>query len=358
MKQNNTKRNLIRLLILVILILISIYIYGRSTGVDYIQTIVEKFSTISGVNEQPQEQVDTTPLNIQNVTSKVLTYSPTASVTVKTNKEVELEGETKAKLYLTKLDDEGTYWYVVEFTNVGIGFATPKVTLKDKSNNKSEFKVEITRQTYGLPFGMKQIDDWPDTKYTADGDSLRAQVDKRHKLVSDYTPLDLVNLSKEYLLYTNNASITLRKDAADALRVMLQQLKKDVGQDLLIMSGYRSFNEQYQIYASWLKDYGQEETDKFSARPGYSEHNLGTVIDFTNEAVNNELINTFNTTAAGQWLLNNAYKYGFVQSYPEGKEIETGYNHEAWHYRYIGVDNASEFMQSGKTLNEWLEEKN
>jgi D-alanyl-D-alanine carboxypeptidase len=88
--------------------------------------------------------------------------------------------------------------------------------------------------------------------------------------------------------------------------------------------------------------------------PGHSQHQLGTAIDFTNEAIDYVLGWPFADTSAGRWLLEHAHEYGFVQAYPKGGEAETGYQWEPWHYRYIGVENARRLQTSGLSLQAFL----
>ena len=146
----------------------------------------------------------------------------------------------------------------------------------------------------------------------------------------------------------------LRKDAADSLKVMNGEAVKATGRNLLIASGYRSFNNQYTTYSGWLKQLGQDEADKVSARPGYSEHQLGTSLDFLDNDNGFQFNKDFANTTTGKWLGENSWKYGFIMSYPPEKEGTTGYSAEPWHFRYIGVDNAKSVHDAGLTLIEWL----
>ena len=100
--------------------------------------------------------------------------------------------------------------------------------------------------------------------------------------------------------------------------------------NLITISGYRSYDMQKKTHEYWINELGEEEALKVSAKPGLSQHQLGTAIDF------NSLQDSFALTAEGKWLLENAYKYGFILSYPEGYEDITGYSYEPWHYRYVG----------------------
>lgn len=99
-------------------------------------------------------------------------------------------------------------------------------------------------------------------------------------------------------------------------------------------------------------------TDKVSARAGHSQHQLGTAVDFSSSEIADGLGGTFSSTKASKWLANNAWKYGFAISYPQGYESTTGYSYESWHYRYIGKTYAQEMVNSGMILEVYLRSKN
>jgi D-alanyl-D-alanine carboxypeptidase len=103
------------------------------------------------------------------------------------------------------------------------------------------------------------------------------------------------------------------------------------GINLRIISAYRSFGSQSELKSSYLMTFGSG-ANKFSADQGYSEHQLGTALDFTTAELEANFIN-FDKTTAYQWLLNNAFKYGFILSYPEGNQY---YQFEPWHWRFVG----------------------
>lgn len=118
------------------------------------------------------------------------------------------------------------------------------------------------------------------------------------------------------------------------------------GIELRDISGYRSYDTQAAIYNEDVRLYGNDQP--LSAKPGHSEHQLGSTIDF------NEIDDGFGDTAAGKWLAKNAVKFGFVMSYPPGRTGETGYAYEPWHFRYIGLELAAAQQASGLTLNNFL----
>jgi zinc D-Ala-D-Ala carboxypeptidase len=94
-----------------------------------------------------------------------------------------------------------------------------------------------------------------------------------------------------------------------------------------------------------------------SAAPGHSQHQLGTAIDFTNAAAGYQVWRPFAQTSAYWWLEHHAWEYGFVLAYPRGKEEQTGYRWEPWHYRYVGVEDAKRLEEKNLSLQEFLEHK-
>ena len=120
------------------------------------------------------------------------------------------------------------------------------------------------------------------------------------------------------------------------------------GLSLSICSGFRSFNTQSQLYNNYCNRDGQEAADRYSARPGHSEHQTGLAMDI------NMASDAFNDTPEAKWLADNCWKYGFIIRYPQGKEDITGYKYESWHCRYLGKDWAKKIFDSGKTLEEYF----
>lgn len=151
---------------------------------------------------------------------------------------------------------------------------------------------------------------------------------KSYALPSDYAP----GIDPE-------ASSAFDRMAADA---------DDEGIDLWIQSGYRSYSVQEEIYNNYVAQDGKAEADRYSARPGHSEHQTGLAFDV------NSLSTSFEDTPEGKWLAQNCWKYGFIIRYPKGKESVTGYMYEPWHIRYLGEATAKAVYDSGLTLEEYL----
>lgn len=127
---------------------------------------------------------------------------------------------------------------------------------------------------------------------------------------------------------------------------------KSAGHDIMIASGFRSYDLQQTYFSSYSRSYGEEAASKFSARPGQSEHQTGLVLDIAYSNRECYLDVCFGAKPAGEWLAANAYKYGFVLRYPADKTDVTKYQYEPWHFRYVGKPLAAALHESGLTLDE------
>ncbi|MBP2413169.1 D-alanyl-D-alanine carboxypeptidase [Arthrobacter stackebrandtii] len=127
------------------------------------------------------------------------------------------------------------------------------------------------------------------------------------------------------------------------------------GVALTPVSGFRSYDTQVGLYNSYVSQYGQAVADTISARPGYSEHQTGLVMDIGNPNGACSLQACFENTPAGQFAANNAWRYGFIIRYPWGQDWTTGYTYEPWHLRYIGVRTATDMHNRGyQTLEQYF----
>lgn len=120
------------------------------------------------------------------------------------------------------------------------------------------------------------------------------------------------------------------------------------GYNLFVKSGFRSYSTQKSLYNGYVKRDGTAAADRYSARPGHSEHQTGLAFDI------NKASSSFAGSPEAIWLAANCYKYGFIIRYPEGKESITGYIYEPWHIRYLGVEIATAVYNSGLCLEEYL----
>ncbi len=175
-----------------------------------------------------------------------------------------------------------------------------------------------------------------------------APVDKTHRLTADCVPPDLVELPASR---SAQGSQFMRADAADALMRLFDAAEAEAGYTFSANSTYRSYQTQQSVYNNAVAVFGKEYADRTSARPGHSEHQMGTTADVGARGL---YLESFIGTPEAGWLAENSWRFGFVVSYPDGKEHITGYTYEPWHLRYVGEGVASQVIESGLTLHEFL----
>ncbi|BDC92543.1 hypothetical protein TRBR_06400 [Treponema bryantii] len=155
-------------------------------------------------------------------------------------------------------------------------------------------------------------------------------IDKTHTVSSTYEPKGLIHLENCSAYKVNKNNLSLRPEAYKALGELGTAAKAD-GVTLTISSTYRSYDYQKNLFDYWVSVDGLEEAERESARPGTSQHQLGMALDFA------PVDDAFDKTPGGKWVYENAAKYGWSLSFPQGYEDVTGYRWECWHFRYIGV---------------------
>lgn len=165
-------------------------------------------------------------------------------------------------------------------------------------------------------------------------------------LSENYEPESLEEIDDEYLP-EGEEDLTVDERVWPYLEDLLEDAHDD-DIDLLITSAYRPFGEQAQLNNSYTQVFGSG-ANQFSAQQGYSEHQLGTTIDFVTEE-SDELTTQFAQTEAFEWLEDNAHEYGFVISYPEGNRF---YQFEPWHWRFVGEELAQDLEDEDAYLYDW-----
>ena len=174
-------------------------------------------------------------------------------------------------------------------------------------------------------------------------------VNKTYRLKDSYVPKDLVKVDIEFLPEATEEEHYMTKAAAGALKNLVAGAAED-GIILRGLSGYRSYETQRSLYNYNMEVNGQSYTDRYVAPPGGSEHQLGEAMD-----LGTQWGWIYEGCVEAQWLADNAYKYGFIIRYEEGKEDVTGFNYEPWHIRYLGVKTAKKIYESNITLEEYAE---
>ncbi len=174
---------------------------------------------------------------------------------------------------------------------------------------------------------------------------IKVLVNKNNRLKPDYIPPNLVKLKVSY----SQEDKYLRKEAVLALEELIKDSRK-LGFHLVVVSAYRSYEYQKNLYQHYVKTKGIEYADHCSARPGHSEHQTGLSFDIMGS---NKDYNLFEKSKEFEWMSANAYKYGFILRYPKGKEHITGFKYEPWHYRYVGKTTAEKIFFKNLSLEEY-----
>jgi D-alanyl-D-alanine carboxypeptidase len=175
--------------------------------------------------------------------------------------------------------------------------------------------------------------------------SLWVVVNKRRPLNPiDYAPADLVTVPVPY----QNKPM-LRKEASNAVVSMFAAAAAEGAGGMQSQSAYRSYSTQVSVYNGWVSSLSKTKADMQSARPGTSEHQTGLAIDISPVPLKCALEACFGDTPQGKWLAANSYRFGFILRYVADKTAVTGYIYEPWHFRYVGIDLATEMHKTGIT---------
>ena len=223
----------------------------------------------------------------------------------------------------------------------------------DFIDTKSVYDTTILKEKYNYEDTVTFVNAYLDKDYYTndiplskeEASKLDVIVNKYYKLDKDYEPEDLTIINSKFASGTQK----LRKEAADKFEEMASDMLKE---NLKIYAGstYRSYSYQEGLYNRYVKKDGFKEAETYSARAGYSEHQLGLAVDIVN--------GKWNYLSEGDkeytWLINNSYKYGFILRYPHESEYITGYVFEDWHFRYLGIELATKVYESKLTYDEYI----
>ena len=246
--------------------------------------------------------------------------------------------ETKDKEIIDKVPKEDNN----EFSKLSYYREENLDRYKAYQSNNSDLSIEdiVTRVNLNL-----DKERYTDTIPSTNLNTNYLLVNKFNYLDSSYIPNNLELLDNSYA----KSGIYLVKEAKDNIERLISDAKED-GMNIRVISAYRSYTYQENLYNNYVKNDGVENADTYSARPGYSEHQTGLVVDVT-KAYDN--FNNFENTDEYNWMLENASNYGFILRYPKDKENITTYSFEAWHYRYVGVELAKKIKASNLTFDEY-----
>jgi D-alanyl-D-alanine carboxypeptidase len=186
-----------------------------------------------------------------------------------------------------------------------------------------------------------------------DSSSIWVIANKHHALAKGYAPAEIVVPNILLRLGNGDEQMHVSSIMAPHLEALFEGAKKD-GITLRLSSAYRSEALQKQFYDSYSAKDGQEAADKYSARPGTSEHQTGLAADIIPGNDQCHLQICFGDLPEGKWLAAHAHEYGFIIRYQQGKESITTYQYEPWHIRYVGTDLAAELHKNGLTMEEFF----
>jgi len=209
--------------------------------------------------------------------------------------------------------------------------------LRNEKDRNDEFENRIN----DIAGTVKDLD-----KLSKTDKELLQKYSKVYFLNEHYVPESLKEIAPEWK-YTETRSHQLHSKVMPFFEKMLKAAKSD-GIDLWVVSAFRSFDTQAQLKGAYTVTYGSG-ANAFSADQGFSEHQLGTTVDFTTSGIGGGL-DLFGQTPAFTWLVNNAHKYGFVMSYPENNAY---YVYEPWHWRFVGEDLAKALYKADAHFYDW-----
>jgi D-alanyl-D-alanine carboxypeptidase len=219
--------------------------------------------------------------------------------------------------------------------------------LKEEHDITVSFLTDQQKQNIELQQEKEENEEEIDTlqKLTTLDPELLRKYSKVFFLSENYTPPELEDIPTEYRI-TPIKDLQILEDVSPFLNSLLEAAEED-SVDLRVISAYRSFETQKQLKSNYAVTYGSG-ANQFSADQGYSEHQLGTTLDFGTPEVTGAYM-SFEKTAAFAWLQENAHKYGFILSYPKGNLY---YQYEPWHWRFVGEDLADDLYDDKRSFYE------
>lgn len=188
--------------------------------------------------------------------------------------------------------------------------------------------------------------DYKNIKFSNNPLDYKVLVNKNNRLLQSFIPDDLVLINKNY----SNENKYLRKEAAESFE-KLSQTAKNLGYRIVVVSAFRDYDYQKNLFNHYVSEKGLEYALSCSAKPGHSEHQTGLAIDV--EGSNMDYDN-FDKSNEFEWMRENAHKFGFIMRYPKNREHITRFKYEPWHYRYVGITTATYIYENDLTLEEYL----
>jgi zinc D-Ala-D-Ala carboxypeptidase len=224
--------------------------------------------------------------------------------------------------------------------------STSALLIASLEEAQTSFSDALNREKEALARELGNISGTVDTleKLAKTDPELLQKYSKVFFLNEHYAPPRLVAVPQEFV-YDEGETERVDARIAQQLEELLEDAWND-GIELYVKSGFRSYNEQSALKGAYTVTYGAGTANQFSADQGYSEHQLGTTVDFITTGLNGQLAG-FERTEAYRWLLDNAHRFGFILSYPQGNQY---YIFEPWHWRFVGEPLARELKRTGNNF--------
>ncbi len=325
-------KNFVRIIALSIIVCMALSACGRRSSLSSDDTLPD--TTVSEVDSTDNDDKDTTAVTTEeeDTTADDTTYA------VPNDGEVHVESiELDKYSVAVKIGESDMPWVTMHPENA-----------PDKSEiwESSDTKIAIVN-TYGKITGVSE-GECTVTVTSADNKNVTATVKVTVKgSANGITYIDGILIANKSYSLPADYNPGIDANANTALNEMINAAKND-GITLKMVSGFRSYSTQNYLYNNYVARDGKAAADRYSARPGHSEHQTGLAFDL------NSLEQSFGETKEGKWLAENCWKYGFIIRYPKDKEAITGYMYEPWHVRYLGKETAKKVYESGKCLEEYL----
>ncbi|MGB3922108.1 MAG: M15 family metallopeptidase [Minisyncoccia bacterium] len=215
--------------------------------------------------------------------------------------------------------------------------------LEERSTGQQAIIDSFGGQIEGLSSTVGVLD-----KLAKTDKELLQKYSKVYFLNEHYVPDALTEIDDNLSFNQSGGNLLIHDKVAPFLKELILEALED-GVNLLVVSAFRSFDTQASLKAEYRVTYGEGTANQFSADQGYSEHQLGTSIDFTTKELGASFTK-FGSSEALKWLEDNAHKYGFILSYPANNGY---YRYEPWHWRFVGVDLATRLREEGKYFYDW-----
>ncbi len=269
---------------------------------------------------------------------------------------IEIEYPKEEAIYLSKhlsneiLDELLTKKYSESYYKI----LNQKYYIEKNFERYVEYKEYHEKTSYEDTIAIVNVNasaGWYNETYkTNTKDNYLTIVNKFYYLDESYKRDDIKPISLQ-MAYANQSASEI---VIENFKNMRTDIEQQLGVHLMVNSSYRSYKDQKAIYDDFKK-ISLKYADSYAARPGHSEHQTGLSIDITSleHPYINNTENSFDQSEEYEWLKNNCHKYGFILRYPKDKEHITGYNTESWHFRYVGVEVATQIYKEKITFDEY-----